>query len=65
VCKKDFARAEPLLMNGYNGLKAKMSQMPAYEQMQIKRAAERIAQLYAAWDKPEQEAKWRATVAQL
>jgi non-specific serine/threonine protein kinase/serine/threonine-protein kinase len=65
VCKKDFARAEPLLMAGYNGLKAKMSQMPAYEQMQTKRAAERLAQLYSAWDKPEQEAKWRATVAQL
>jgi hypothetical protein len=39
--------------------------MPAYEQIQIKHAAERIVQLYSAGDKPEQEAKWRATVAQL
>jgi hypothetical protein len=39
--------------------------MPAYEQIQTKRAAERIAQLYSAWEKPEQEAKWRATVAHL
>jgi hypothetical protein len=65
LCKKEFARAEPLLMAGYNGLKSKMSHMPAYEQMQVKRAAERIAQLHSAWNKPEQEAKWRATVAQL
>jgi hypothetical protein len=65
VCQKDFAGAEPLLMAGYAGLKTEAPRMPAYEQVQIKRAAERVAQLYSAWNKPEQEEKWRATVAQL
>lgn len=50
---------------GCNGWKSNMSHMPAYEQMQVKRAAERVAELYSAWGKPEQEARWRATVAQL
>jgi hypothetical protein len=65
LCKKDFAGAESLLIAGYTGLKAHATRMPAYEQVQIKRAADRIARLYSAWDKPEQEAKWRATVSQL
>ena len=63
VCMKDFSGAEPLLLNGYNGLKAHASRLPAYEKVQIKQAAERLAALYAAWNKPADAQKWRETAA--
>jgi serine/threonine protein kinase len=63
VCTKDFSNAEPLLLNGYNGLKAHASRMPAHEKVQIRQAAERLASLYAAWNRPADAQKWRDTAA--
>ena len=60
-----FAEAEPLLLSGHEGLLAS-SQTPREPQDRLSEAAERLVDLYAAWDKAEpgkgydaKAAEWR------
>jgi eukaryotic-like serine/threonine-protein kinase len=64
LCKKNYAAAEPLLKNGYEGLKSNAAHMPAHERVQVKEAAERLAELYTARNQPAEAQKWRETAAQ-
>jgi serine/threonine protein kinase/Tfp pilus assembly protein PilF len=57
--QKKYAEAEPLLLSGYQGMKERESRIPAITLSKYKKAGERIVQLYDAWGKPEEAAKWR------
>jgi serine/threonine protein kinase/tetratricopeptide (TPR) repeat protein len=62
--QKKHADAEPLVLEGYEGLKERAATVPpAAKQVfaeVLSGAADRLVELYTAWGKPEQAAKWRA-----
>ncbi len=58
--QKQYAEAEPLLLAGYAGLKERAAKIPANEKLRLPEAADRLVELYAAWGKPAEAAKWRA-----
>lgn len=64
ACRKDFAGAEGLLLSGYKGLKESAPRTPAIQRVQVKDAAGRLAELYTAWDKPDDAQKWREVSGQ-
>ena len=55
-----YAEAEPLLIRGYEGLKARVSGIPPRSRSRLAEAGGRIVALYEAWGKPEKAAEWRA-----
>jgi serine/threonine protein kinase len=56
-----YAKAEPLLIAGYEGLDARKEQIPPfYVQHRLAQAAERMVQLYEAWGQPEKAASWQS-----
>jgi len=57
--QEKYAEAEPLLLQGYEGLKQRAAQVPAHHKRRLLEALERLVQLYDAWGKPEEAAKWR------
>ncbi len=58
--EKQYADAEPLLLDGYRGMMARKDRISAPNWRHLNSAHEWILQLYAAWDKPEKAAQWRA-----
>jgi serine/threonine protein kinase/Tfp pilus assembly protein PilF len=55
-----FADAEPLLLDGYRGLKQIEAQIPEEDRdIALPDALDRLIQLYDAWGKPDEAAKWR------
>ena len=54
-----FLNAEPLLLDGYSGMKDREEQIPPAAQTRLAEALERLVQLYDAWGKPDQAAEWR------
>jgi tetratricopeptide (TPR) repeat protein len=55
-----YAEAEPLLLEGYNGLSARASKIPAnLRTTHLTSAARWLAELYEGWDKKDQAAPWR------
>jgi non-specific serine/threonine protein kinase/serine/threonine-protein kinase len=54
-----YADAEPLLLNGFDGI----ARSPEAPPDRKRRAAERLAELYTAWGKPEDAAAWRSRLA--
>jgi serine/threonine protein kinase len=63
VGQKKYAEAEPYLLEGYKGGKAlanAMGDVPLWRAiLPIKETVERLVQLYEAWEKPDDAAKWR------
>ena len=57
--QKKFAEAEPLILQGYEGLKAREAKIPAPSKKRLTEAAERVVKLYEAWGKPDQATRWR------
>jgi serine/threonine protein kinase len=55
-----FVEAEPLILSGYEGLKAREAKIPAPSKVRLTEAAERVIRLYEAWDKPDQATAWKA-----
>ena len=55
-----YAEAEPLIVAGYEGMKAREAQIPAPGKPRLAEAAERVVRLYEAWGKPEKAAAWKA-----
>ncbi len=49
--QKKFAEAEPLLLAGYQGMKAREARIPAAGKVRLAEAGERIVRLYEAWGK--------------
>jgi hypothetical protein len=66
LAQKRYAEAEPLLVQGYEGLRAAAAKDPAASapgsagSARLREAQERLAQLYEAWDKKDLAAQWRA-----
>ncbi len=58
-----YAEAEPLIVAGYQQMKAREASIPVPERPRLREAAERIIQLYEAWDKPDEAATWKAKLA--
>ena len=58
-----YAQAEPLLVSGYGGLKAREKSIPPQGDTLLLEAAGRILKLYECWGKPEKVAEWRAKLA--
>jgi hypothetical protein len=56
---QNYADAEPLLLEGYDGLKQRAAKIPADRKVVLTEALERLVQLYDAWGKPDEAAKWR------
>ncbi len=57
--QKKFADAEPLLVSGYEGMKARADSIPAEDKSHLKQALDRLITLYVAWGKEEQAMRWR------
>ena len=57
----DPAEAEPLVVGGYQGMKAREARINASDQVLAHRGrGNRVVRLYRAWDKPDQAAAWAA-----
>ena len=57
--QKKYAEAEPLLLEGYQGMVARKDRMAVPDRYHLDRAREWIVQLYQAWGKPEKAAEWK------
>jgi serine/threonine protein kinase/tetratricopeptide (TPR) repeat protein len=57
AAQKKYADAEPLLLQGYKGMKEKA--IGARARSRLTEALERLVQLYDAWGKKDEAAKWR------
>ena len=54
------AEAEPLIIHGYEGLKAREAKIPPAQRPAVAEAAGRVVRLYDAWAKPARAAEWKA-----
>jgi serine/threonine protein kinase/tetratricopeptide (TPR) repeat protein len=61
--QKNYTDAEPLILAGYEGMKARESRIPGPSRPHIPEAAERVLQLYEAWGQKDKVAEWRAKLA--
>jgi serine/threonine protein kinase/tetratricopeptide (TPR) repeat protein len=57
--QKKYAEAEPFIVAGYEGLKAREAKIPPPGRPHLPEAAERAVKLYEAWGKMEKAAEWR------
>ncbi len=57
--EKQYADAEPNLLEGYAGLKEREAKMPAQGKRALAAAAARIVPFYEAWGKKEKADEWR------
>jgi len=57
--QKKYAEAEPLLLEGYQGLLARKDVIAIPDRYYMERAREWLVQLYVDWGKPEKAAEWR------
>jgi serine/threonine protein kinase len=57
--QKKYAEAEPLLIQGYEGMKTRAAEIPVQSKDRLARAGERIIQLYDAWGKQDEADAWR------
>ena len=56
--EKKYAEAEPLLLEGYQGMLARKDRIDVPDRYHLDRAREWIIQLYQAWGKPTKAAEW-------
>jgi len=61
--QRKYAEAEPLLLSGYEAMKAREDKMPEVGKPRIKEALTRLVQLYEAWGKPDKAAEWKQRLA--
>jgi serine/threonine protein kinase len=58
--QKKYAAAEPQLLEGYRGLEQSEPQHPKGGRPRLRETLDRLIELYAAWGKQEEAARWRA-----
>jgi eukaryotic-like serine/threonine-protein kinase len=63
LSQKKYAEAEALIVEGYEGMKAREARIPPPGKPRLTDAAERVVKLYEAWGKPEKAAEWRARLS--
>jgi hypothetical protein len=57
--QKKYADAEPLLLDGYEGMKRRADKVPARSKDRVVEAAGRLVRLYEAQGKAEEAGRWR------
>jgi len=57
--QKEYPDAEPLLLQGYQGMKKREAKIPKDATVRLTQALERLVQLYDAWGKKDKAAEWR------
>ena len=57
--QKNYAPAEPLLLEGYEGMGARKERIAVPDLYQIDLARTRLIELYLAWGKPEKATAWK------
>jgi serine/threonine protein kinase/tetratricopeptide (TPR) repeat protein len=57
--QKKFALAEPLLTQGYEGMKERAANIPRRNKGRLQEAGQRLVELYEAWGKKDKAAQWR------
>jgi tetratricopeptide (TPR) repeat protein len=55
-----YAEAEPLIVEGYDGLNRRAAALRGATAQVLRAAADRVINLYLAWDKPEKIREWEA-----
>ena len=60
LSQEKYAEAEPLILAGYEGLKARQAKIPPPARPRLAEAAQRVVRLYDAWGKPDRAAAWKA-----
>jgi non-specific serine/threonine protein kinase/serine/threonine-protein kinase len=55
--------AEPLLVQGYEGMKPRAAKIPIEGKPRLAETLERLVQLYDGWGKPDQAKRWRRVLA--
>jgi hypothetical protein len=58
-----YPEAEPLLIQGYEGLKAREAKIPGPFKKRLPEASARIVPFYESWDKREKAEEWRTRLA--
>ncbi len=56
--QKKYAEAEPFLLEGYEGMKAREVKVPPPSRRRLAEAGKRIVTLYTAWGKQDKAAEW-------
>ena len=56
---KMLAEAEPLLTGGYQGMQQREAAIPPNARVRLTEALQRLVDLYTAWGKPDEAAKWQ------
>jgi len=57
--QKRFSEAEPLLLSGYEGMKAREAKAPARDRNRLAETGAWIVELYDAWGKKDKADEWR------
>ena len=57
--EKKYVEAEPLLLEGYRGMKEQKDKIPVPKLRDLDGAHKWIVQMYVAWGKPQKAAEWR------
>jgi tetratricopeptide (TPR) repeat protein len=61
--QKRYDEAEPLILSGYEGMKAREAKIPQAGKPQLNEAAERVVKLYEDWSKKDKAAEWQTKLA--
>ena len=61
--QKRYAEAEPLLIEGYEGMKAREAKVPPRAKVRLTEAGARVVDLYESWGQPDKASEWRVKVA--
>lgn len=59
AAQREYAEAEPLLVDGYQGMELHKSESPAHRKKVLTAAASRILPFYEVWGKADKVAIWR------
>jgi len=57
--EKRFAEAEPLLLEGYQGMDDRKARIAVPDRYHLERARDWLIQLYLDWGKPDKAVEWR------
>ena len=58
-----YAESEPLIVSGYEGMKAREAKIPPRSKPRLTAAAEQVVKLYEDWGKKDKAAEWQAKLA--
>ena len=61
--QRKFADSEPMIVKGYEGMKARENSMQPPDRPRLLTAAERVLRLYEQWGKLEKTAEWKTRLS--